>query len=198
MANLRVLPQRPTQSRLQWLKLTVAASVCGLGAALSLLTPELKVFPLQPLALPLTQLADLPTLRLPISLANGTDIEPPQGERGYSKLTVENGNSVDAVVKLVDQATGRTLRFVYVKAGEEVTLDNLGAYTTELKFALGVDWDEQKKLFRHNQSLMAFSEPVKFTLERRNDGEYWRTYTVTLHPVLNGDAKTERLDEKEF
>ncbi|MGG6242678.1 hypothetical protein ACQ4N7_29065 [Nodosilinea sp. AN01ver1] len=72
------------------------------------------------MATSLEDIATLPMLRLPVSLLTGTQITPPVGS-GYSQLTVMNGNPVDAVFKLVDVDSGNTLRFMYVRANDNLT-----------------------------------------------------------------------------
>ncbi|OKH43524.1 hypothetical protein NIES30_24690 [Phormidium tenue NIES-30] len=138
----------------------------------------------------------MPSLRLPVSLPTGTQITPPIGS-GYGQLTVKNGNPVDAVFKLVD-ANGETLRFVYVRANEDVTLDDVGTCTCDLRFATGLDWDADQQKFRRNMALSAFSDPTEFAVKREGNTEYWTTLEVTLHPVEGGNAQTEALDETEF
>ncbi|ASC70754.1 hypothetical protein XM38_017000 [Halomicronema hongdechloris C2206] len=199
MAYLRTLPPTvPNHPRQTLAKLAAILGLCGIGAALPLLTSEGQVSSMRPVAPSLAQLATPPELRLPVSLANGTDIEPPRGQSGYSQLTIANGNDVDAVAKLVDAASGQTLRVVYVQAHKTVVLENLGAGTRLLKFALGTDWDAQQQQFRRLRTVLAFSEPLEFVVQRDDTSEYWKTYEVTLHPVLHGQAQTEPIPEDEF
>lgn len=150
-----------------------------------------------PLAPSLAGMATLPSLRLPVSLPTGTELAPPVGS-GSSQLTVKNGNAVDAVFKLVDTASGKTLRFVYVRANEDIILDDLGTCTCDLRFATGLDWDADQQKFRRNMALSAFSDPTEFVVKREGNTEYWTTLEVTLHPVEGGTAQTEALDETEF
>ncbi|MBD2234796.1 hypothetical protein [Phormidium tenue] len=184
---------RPTTRRLQ---MTALAGLCGLAAILSSLTSSPPSIVLTPLSTSLTEIATLPSLRLPVSLPTGTQITPPIGS-GYGQLTVKNGNPVDAVFKLVD-ANGETLRFVYVRANEDVTLDDVGTCTCDLRFATGLDWDADQQKFRRNMALSAFSDPTEFAVKREGNTEYWTTLEVTLHPVEGGNAQTEALDETEF
>lgn len=74
------------------------------------------------MAASLDGITTLPTLRLPVSLPTGTRITPPIGS-SYSQLTVKNGNPVDAVFKLVDVNSGQILRFMYVQANEDLTVE---------------------------------------------------------------------------
>ncbi|MGF1518956.1 MAG: hypothetical protein ACFCVB_14310 [Nodosilinea sp.] len=185
---------RPTQRLRQ---VTVLLGLCSLTAALPALMPNPQRISFTPIAESLEGIATLPTLRLPVSLPTGTQITPPIGS-GYSQLTVKNGNPVDAVFKLVDVNSGQTLRFMYVQANEDLTVDDLSTCTCDLRFATGIDWDADQQKFRRNLALSTFSDPTEFVVERKGNTEYWTTLEVTLHPVVGGNAQTEALSEDEF
>lgn len=184
---------RLTHRRLQ---MTALVGLCG-AAVLSALTSSPPSTAFTPLSTSLSGIATLRSLRLPVSLPTGTQITPPVGS-GYSQLTVKNGNALDAVFKLVDANSGQTLRFVYVRANEDVTLDDVGTCTCDLRFATGLDWDADQQKFRRNMALSAFSDSTEFVVKREGNTEYWTTLEVTLHPVEGGNARTEALDETEF
>jgi hypothetical protein len=145
----------------------------------------------------LRDLKKLLALRLPVSLPTGTELAPPIGN-GHSQITVKNGNPVDAVFKLVDIPAGETLRFMAVQANDQLTVDDLGTCTCDLRFATGVNWDAEEQRFRCGMAISAFSEPFEFAVKREGHTEYWTTLEVTLHPVVDGNAQTEPLDESEF
>jgi hypothetical protein len=196
---MTVLPALPsaTRPRQTWLRSLAIASLCLGAAALPTLMQAFQPTGLQPLAPTLEGLAEAPMLRLPVSLPTGTQITPPLGE-GSSQLTVKNGNPVDAVFKLVDRASGQTLRFVYVQANQEVTLDDLASCSCDLRFATGLDWDASQQRFLRSAAFFAFSDPMDFVVEPEGDHLYWTTYEVTLHRILGGNAATETLDEDAF
>jgi hypothetical protein len=185
---------QPTQ---RLLKVAALIGLCGLAAALPSLTPNSQRISFTPLATSLEGVATLPTLRLPVTLPTGTQITPPIGS-GYSQLTVKNGNPVDAVFKLVDVNSGQTLRFMYVQANDNLTVDDLSTCTCNLRFATGIDWDIDQQRFRRNLALSVFSNPTEFVVEHEGNTEYWTTLEVTLHPVVDGNAQTEALSEDEF
>lgn len=61
-----------------------------------------------------------------------------------------------------------------------------------------MNWDAESQRFRHGMAVSAFSDPVELTVEREGNMDYWTTLEVTLHPVVNGNAQTEPLDESAF
>lgn len=131
-------------------------------------------------------------------IPNGTNIVPPQNLQGYGSLTVDNGTYRDAVIKLVDRNSGEMLRFVYVRSKHQVTMGNLPPCTCTFKFSTGTDWDEQTNKFLQNASFSEFIQPLYFRVIQTKEGEKWRTYKVTLHPVVAGNAQTQQIREKDF
>lgn len=198
--NQITLQKRMRWQRRQQFLSTLLTTIVGFGfiAITVKNSATAKVTPIVPILSSIEHSPDLSLLRPPVSLETGTDIAPVKGEPGYSQLTIDNGEGRDAVVKLTDRDSGETLRFVYVKARSQVTLENLGTCSCELKFATGVDWDHQIQQFRKRQKLSAFSDPLEFTVEYDDKGAYWRTYSVTLHRVPDGTAAVAPIDEEEF
>ncbi len=159
------------------------------------------------LSQPVQSSTGLPTLkpasalsssRSPISLPNGTNLTPPQGLQGYANLTVNNGTPHDAVVKLVDSASGQTIRFVYVQANHDVAIENIPSCTCIFKFSTGRDWDKQTRRFLQNPSFSQFTDPFTFEEVKAEDGVKWRGYQVTLHSVPAGNAQTTPISERNF
>jgi hypothetical protein len=136
--------------------------------------------------------------RSPISLPNGTNLIPPQGLQGRASLTVNNGTPHDAVVKLVDSASGKTIRFVYIQAERDLTIKNIPPCNCILKFSTGTDWDRQTGKFLQNPSFSQFTEPVSFEEISTETGVEWRNYRASLHPVVSGNARTTQISETSF
>jgi hypothetical protein len=136
--------------------------------------------------------------RSPISLPNGTNLIPPPDLQGRASLTVNNGTPRDAVVKLVDSTSGKTIRFVYVQSERDLTIKNIPPCQCLLKFSTGKDWDRQAGKFLQNASFSQFTKPVSFEEIKTETGVEWRDYKVTLHPVLSGNARTTQISETSF
>lgn len=136
--------------------------------------------------------------RSPISLPNGTNLIPPQDLQGRGSLTVNNGTPRDAVVKLVDSASGKTIRLVYVQAERDLTIKNIPPCNYILKFSTGTDWDRQTGKFLRNPSFSQFTEPVSFEEIKTETGVEWRDYRASLHPVASGNARTTQISESAF
>jgi hypothetical protein len=172
---------------------TVATAKPGATAKPAAASPTARPSPTPPPA---------PT-RVPVSLANGTNITPPApGPAGLGKLTIKNGTSRDAVAKLVtgttDPKTWQTQRFVYVKANNSVTMEGIRVGTYRLAFMSGVDWDANGRKFLREVSTSLFDDPFEFREERTERGTRFSTMEVTLNPVAGGTATTSAVPEGAF
>lgn len=132
------------------------------------------------------------------SLPNGTNITSPQNSQGRGTLKVINGTGYDAIIKLVDQASGRTQRFVYIQANREVTLQQIGSCRCTLKFSIGTHWNPNTQRFSQSRLYSQFRESLNFREIRTPSGVRWMNYTATLHPVKGGTARTLPINERDF
>lgn len=105
---------------------------------------------------------------------------------------IENGTTSDAVVKLVK---GKFIsKFVYIRKKSSVTIYGISTGTYTVIFATGLDWDGVKQDFKRNCSYAKFDDSLVF---RETANEY-TVYTITLHPVATGTAKTQNIRRDEF
>jgi hypothetical protein len=133
-------------------------------------------------------------------LRTGTRLKPDQESSGASKLRIKNGTQRDAAVRLVDQETGRGVRFVYIEAGDEYTLRNIEVGTYVLRFASGYDWVPACTDFLREPDYSEFESALMFeavTPSNDQDG-YTTSYEVTLNQVPFGNAKKRTIDRKRF
>lgn len=178
------------------LAIVAIVSIVGIAVNLANSSFQQKQLPNLP---NLSQLAPEPIpSKSPISLANATNIIPPQDLHGLSQLKVSNGTIYDAVVKLVDSKSGNTQRFVYVRANLEATIKNISPCSCILKFSQGRDWDISAQKFLYNRSFWQFSNPIDFKEIKKDTGVEWIDYQVTLHPVATGTATTQPINESDF
>ncbi len=139
--------------------------------------------------------SDESTAKPPVTrLKTGTDIYPPLGPSGHSVLRVTNGMRYDATLTLIDSDTGTVRRFVYLRAREMMTLAAIGPCRCRLFFALGTDWDALEEEFREDSSFSVFDDPLRFS----ESAGYATEFSITLHPVPGGTAKTTPLSKEEF
>lgn len=151
--------------------------------------------------------------RQPLSLPTGTRTEryrvPLPSGRG--NLRIVNGTDLDAIVRLGEYAKHRRpLVSLYVKAGQEVAIHDIGEGAYRLAFSLGIDWDQATKEFRHDKAYTMFDEPFEFEETREvrevktDEGLEVQTTVssteaiATLHAVPDGHAKTSSIDRNTF
>jgi tetratricopeptide (TPR) repeat protein len=140
----------------------------------------------------------------PVSLPNGTVLVREEGPQGRGRLTVKNGTDHDALVKMVVLAyRSNTYCKVYVQANSEVEINGIREGTYQLYFALGTDWDRQKRVFLQNQSYSKFDDDFAFEESKSEDGDggvtvHYSTWSVTLHTIPDGNAHKTDVSEQEF
>jgi hypothetical protein len=133
-----------------------------------------------------------------IRLKTGTNIWTPIGPSGHGTLRINNGTRYDAAVTFLDADTGTARRFVYLRAREVMTLSAIAPCHCRLFFALGSDWDALAEEFREDSIFAVFDDSLRFTESETDTGVEYVTFSVTLHPVPEGRAKTTRLSKEEF
>jgi hypothetical protein len=132
-------------------------------------------------------------------LASNTVLKRPN-RKGRGSLKVSNGTNRDAYLKLV--ASSKLVAAFYVKANSDYTLKRIPDSTYQLLFVSGEDWDGKNRTFTRNTTFTKFDEDLNFVTTRETEGRtiYTRysVFSVTLHPVANGDAPTSAINEQEF
>jgi hypothetical protein len=113
-----------------------------------------------------------------------------EGDAG--DLSVVNHTPEDAAVKLVDRTTDRAARFFYVRSGTTGSAGNIPAGQYRLMYCSGSDWDLDGDIFRELRSCAEFDRLLVFEAAGR------AVYTVTLHTVVGGNARTTQLSKEAF
>lgn len=125
----------------------------------------------------------------PISLKNGANITSPQGPRGRAYLRIINDFDTDVAVKLVENTTGKTRRFFYVRANSRATVKGIAAEDCRLFFSTGEDWDTENRKFLRNAAYTEVDTVFSF---KRN------SQILSIKPSVNGTIFTEPIDEEKF
>lgn len=147
-------------------------------------TPTATYTPIRPTATPRT-------------LATGTLIKEIMTRDGRGELAIDNGNDMNSVAVLTG-IHGIRMLAVYVAAHSEFTVTGIPDGTYYLYFTLGEDWDSNSARFTRRVSFLQFEEPFDFVTTETETEVRWKTWEVTLHPVIGGTADTEEVAEEEF
>ena len=120
-----------------------------------------------------------------------------QGSRtGRGELTVDNGGGRDAVITL---AVGKRPAFaVYVRKGAKHTVTGIQDGTYHVFFTSGTDWDHKARAFGRDCSFDRFDDSMKFETTQTATQTEWSTWTITLQPVVGGNAPTSEVDPDDF
>lgn len=113
---------------------------------------------------------------------------------GLGELEINNGTSSDAIAKLVNIATNKSVLTIYIKANNIYNVSKISDGNYKLMFNLGNDWDAVIRAFTVNSSYEVFEENFDFTT---SESQY-STFSVTLNPIIGGDAKTNEVKPLEF
>ena len=120
-------------------------------------------------------------------------------EKGLGTLSIENGNILDAVVKLVHAFSAQeTLRCVYVRGNSSVHLTGIPEGDYRVMFTLGTDWDRVKMEFRRDAVYEEFIENLIYHEVEESDGIKYSNYKLTLHKVTYGHAKSRSISRDRF
>jgi len=131
------------------------------------------------------------------SLPNGTIIkENNYYLQGEGELQIKNGTNLDAVAKLIHGGAsgGTSILTVYIKANNTYTMRNISDGTYWLAFAQGSDWDSTLKKFKYNTQYSVFDDAFDFITTH----DKYRTWEVTLNPVVGGTAETSDVAGSQF
>src|SRR5258708_2228630 len=76
------------------------------------------------------------------ALKNGTRLSKDIGTHGKGILVLRNGNGDDAVVRVIEQHSDTTVRWVYIAAHSDLKLTHIEPGSYLLLFSTGIDWDD--------------------------------------------------------
>ena len=132
------------------------------------------------------------------SLPSGTRIAPDIGTNGHGMLTVENGMSVDAVVRLYDTTSYETRRWFSVQANGSAHVVQIPEGTYILAYTTGLNWVESKEVFSWHPSYSEFERVLQYREQRDSDGLQYHDISVTLQPVVGGNVRARVISREEF
>jgi hypothetical protein len=126
-------------------------------------------------------------------LKNGTFLKRASGGSGH--LKIKNGAD-DTTISLVPTKgkKPKPVLTVYVRGGGTFTAKGVKDGTYRVFTASGEDWDKGRKGFTRDCSFSKFDDTFKFTTTSFS-ASIW---TITLTPVVGGNASTSDVDPKSF
>ncbi|WBB80314.1 proline-rich domain-containing protein [Micromonospora sp. WMMD882] len=122
-------------------------------------------------------------------LGNGAYVKRTRG--GLGQLKIENGGA-DTVISIVRGKTAVTR--VYVRGKSDFTVYGIKDGSYQIFTTSGKDWDARNKAFSRDCDFEKFDESLKFTTTSRT----YSGWTISLTPVVGGNASTSSVDPDEF
>jgi hypothetical protein len=194
-----------TRARVQQSSPPVFRSGTDTEVQTSTASPDFEtVDPSAPVPRPQTShdLPGLPVTNKPnlLSLSNGTEPIERFDVNGLGQLTISNASGQDAAVKLKSTISpGKTLRFAYIRAKNEVTISGISPGDYLLQFATGKDWDSSGKAFHKNQEFSEFEKPLSFSEHRMDDNSMeYSVHKVALRTLPNGNMHKKEITAADF
>ena len=129
------------------------------------------------------------------SLATGTRIEKDIGTDGEGKLSVENGTSEDAVIRL---SGDHSLRSFFVKARTSAEVGRIPQGSYEVRFTTGLDWNDSEGAFMWHPLYSEYERTFDYEEQRDLRAVKYETISVTLNPVPFGNVRTKTISREEF
>ncbi|OJF11885.1 hypothetical protein BG844_23685 [Couchioplanes caeruleus subsp. caeruleus] len=127
-------------------------------------------------------------------LKNGTFVKQ-SGAGGLGHLKIKNGAS-DTTISLVPSkgTKPKPVFTVYVRGGGTYTAKGIQDGTYRIYTASGEDWNADKKGFTRDCAYSKFDDTFKFTTTASSTS----IWTITLTPVVGGNASTSDVDPSTF
>jgi len=121
---------------------------------------------------------------------------------GSGMLTIQNGTESDALVKVVSLTGPKLWQKVLVPVGGERKLEGVPNGHFLILFALADSIDAATGELNGNPRASKFEKSLAYTTSTKLEGQSIITtttsYSLTLHPVVGGNAKTEKISVDEF
>ncbi|WP_143591041.1 hypothetical protein [Thermoactinospora rubra] len=111
---------------------------------------------------------------------------------GHGVLKVKNGTKRDAVVTLMKGS--KKAISVYVRAKSTAKVDTVVDGTYRVYFTTGTRFSVSKGRFGRNPSYQRFDDKLRFVTTATS----YSIWTLTLQPVIGGNAKTSGVNPKDF
>ncbi|SEF90369.1 hypothetical protein SAMN05444920_101976 [Nonomuraea solani] len=111
---------------------------------------------------------------------------------GIGLLKIKNGTSKDGVVALV---RGKTKAIsIYVRAKSTATIRTVSDGTYKVYFTTGYRYSTSKRRFTSSATYQRFNTTLKY----RTTSTYRPGWSLSIHPVKGGNARTTQINPKDF
>ena len=127
-------------------------------------------------------------------LPNGERLAEDSGTNGRGELSIDNGTDEDTVVRLQNEATDETVRFLFVRSKDKIALTDIEPGRYSLIYTFGQCWDEENELFAVSPEYREFGKVLVYG---DRDGSF-DSISVTLHTVPFGNVRSKQISRSRF
>lgn len=120
------------------------------------------------------------------------------GVAGRGELTITNGTTSVALVKMIDSVTSRKIWSAVIMPGDVFPVGGYPDGTFDVIFAFGERLVKDSDNLYKPHGFAKFDSPFRFVTTQDAAGVRYTTFKITLNPVVGGNAKTTKIDESEF
>jgi hypothetical protein len=135
-----------------------------------------------------------------VSLLNGTELIAPPAGQWIGELKISNNGGDDALVKLKTAIDPRkSVRSVYLRARNEVTLDRIQPQEYIVQFVTGQDFDADNGTFRANAAFSQFETTLSYTEDAIDErSTQLSIQKITLRADPSGKVNVKTITGAEF
>ena len=138
-----------------------------------------------------------------------SNIKSKYNKKINNKLVISCGSNADVAVKMIDYATEKSIRYVYIRKNSTYTIKNIPEGRYYLKIAYGSDWGikEGESIcegrFTSNTLYKKGDEILDYNIIYSRDGGYQiPSFSLKLDVVFTDDNmnkfETDNINENEF
>jgi hypothetical protein len=121
---------------------------------------------------------------------------------GHGSLTIKNGTSSGAIVKLISTRLNSSVFTVFVAPNSDYAIRNIPNETYRLAYATGRRFNPLSDTSDRLYGVSVFDQLLTYDTQNRYEGDsvytYYHQFEVTLQPVVGGTARTSPLAAQSF
>ena len=120
------------------------------------------------------------------------------GNAGPGKLTVHNGTNHNAICKIIDPVTNTKVCSFVILANTRDGISGVLDGRFRVIFAYGDSIIQGADRFESPEGFSEFKDTFDFVTTRTPSGIQYSTFSVTLHKVIGGNARTGTISADEY
>jgi hypothetical protein len=117
---------------------------------------------------------------------------------GLGKLQIDNGTQYDAIASLVNEVSNVSVRAIFIRSQQNGYMTSIPKGQYHVQFQIGSDYLKYEGRFCRTKCSYEFENKFDYSETKSDRGITYSSYSVTLHPVLEGTARTKTIPDGLF